>query len=82
MRSAEAGAKQQQYIAPFLNTLSAFISHPTANKRDIAVLCLEAVLPRPEYRNAVWNSPNIISGYGIPNSQIPRSLIDARMPLG
>ncbi|KAI0340669.1 ATPase V1 complex subunit H [Trametopsis cervina] len=60
--SAEPGTKQQQYVPAFLNTLSTFIMHPLPDKRDIAVLCLEAVLPRQEYRKAVWNNSKIIPG--------------------
>ncbi|KAJ3526602.1 hypothetical protein NM688_g8243 [Phlebia brevispora] len=61
--SAETSPIQQQYLLPFLNTLSNFISHPVAHKRDIAVQCLEAILPRSECRKAVWGSPSIISGF-------------------
>ncbi|KAI0698501.1 ATPase V1 complex subunit H [Cytidiella melzeri] len=60
--SAEPGKKQQQYLTPFLNSLSTFVAHPLPDKRDVAVLCLEAVLPRQEYRKAVWSSPTIIPG--------------------
>lgn len=61
--SAETVPIQQQYFFPFLNTLSSFISHPVPHRRDIAVQCLEAILPRPECRLAVWGSSSIIVGY-------------------
>ena len=49
---------------PFLNTLSSFLVSPFPHKRDIAVQCLEALLPRREVRKAVWGIPQIIQGYG------------------
>lgn len=61
-RSTEPDKKQRQYVTPFLNSVSTFIAHPLPEKRDVAVLCLEAVLPREEFRKAVWSSTNIISG--------------------
>ncbi|KAI0085440.1 ATPase V1 complex subunit H [Irpex rosettiformis] len=59
---AEPDKKQRLYVTPFLNSVSTFITHPLAEKRDIAVLCLEAVLPRREFRKVVWSSTNIIQG--------------------
>ncbi|EIN07746.1 ATPase V1 complex subunit H [Punctularia strigosozonata HHB-11173 SS5] len=52
----------QQVIQPFLVTLAAFVQGPTPNKRDVAVQCLEALLPRPETRKAVWRIPGVIAG--------------------
>ncbi|KAF7800262.1 hypothetical protein EIP86_011509 [Pleurotus ostreatoroseus] len=61
--SAETAPIQQLYLVPFLNTLSSFITHPVPHRRDIAVQCLEAILPRPECRTAVWGSASIIPGF-------------------
>ena len=61
--SAETAPIQQQYLGPFLNTLPSLIPHPVPHRRDIAVQCLEAILPRPECRTAVWGSASIIPGY-------------------
>jgi V-type H+-transporting ATPase subunit H len=33
------------------------------NGRDVGVQTLEALLPRPEVRKAVWTMPTLISGY-------------------
>ncbi|KAI0079017.1 ATPase V1 complex subunit H [Panus rudis PR-1116 ss-1] len=60
--SAETKALSPQRLQPFLNTLTSFISHALPHKRDIAVQCLEAILPRSEARKAVWNSPALITG--------------------
>ncbi|THH31773.1 hypothetical protein EUX98_g2445 [Antrodiella citrinella] len=38
------------------------MNHTLPHKRDIAVQCLEAILPRSECRKAVWANPAIISG--------------------
>ena len=51
-------------IQPFLNTLSSFLVPSFPHKRDLAVQCLEALLPRREVRKAVWGIPQIIQGYG------------------
>ncbi|CAA7267991.1 unnamed protein product [Cyclocybe aegerita] len=63
--SAEPGPLRHQQLQPFLNTLSSFIQGPnsTANKRDIAVQCLESLLSRPDSRKTVWRFPAIISGF-------------------
>ncbi len=60
--SAETAPISASRLQPFLNTLSAFISHTLPHKRDVAVQALEATLPRPECRKAVWANPTLISG--------------------
>ncbi|CAL1704022.1 unnamed protein product [Somion occarium] len=60
--SADPAPIQPQRLQPFLNTLATFISHALPHKRDIAVQCLEAILPRPECRKAVWANPSLIPG--------------------
>ncbi|KAJ3501757.1 hypothetical protein NLJ89_g9198 [Agrocybe chaxingu] len=63
--NSEPGPLRHQQLQPFLNTLSSFIQGPnsTANKRDIAVQCLESLLSRPDSRKTVWRFPAIISGF-------------------
>lgn len=52
-------------LHPFLTTISALIKGgTTSTKTDVAVQCLEALLSRPECRKAVWEIPDIITGYG------------------
>jgi len=60
--SAEKQPLSQQRLQPFLSTLAGFISSPLPHKRDIAVQCLETMLPRAECRKAVWANPLIIGG--------------------
>ncbi|CCM03836.1 uncharacterized protein FIBRA_05985 [Fibroporia radiculosa] len=60
--SFDSSPLRPQQLQPFLSTLAAFISNTSPHKRDIAVQCLEAVLPRPEYRKAAWAISPLISG--------------------
>ncbi|EIW85361.1 ATPase V1 complex subunit H [Coniophora puteana RWD-64-598 SS2] len=60
--SAESIPLQQQYLQPFLKVLSGLIQEHSANKRDVTVQCLEALLARPECRIAVWSMSPIMSG--------------------
>ncbi|KAF8894443.1 armadillo-type protein [Infundibulicybe gibba] len=50
------------HLQSFLQTLSTLVQGTSPNKRDVAVQCLEALLARPECRQAVWAIPGIISG--------------------
>ena len=50
-------------LQPFLSTLSSFLISSLPHKRDLAVQCLEALLPRREVRKAVWAIPQMIQGY-------------------
>ncbi|TDL27231.1 ATPase, V1 complex, subunit H [Rickenella mellea] len=60
--SSEPSPLQSQQLQPFLVVLSNLIQSASSNKRDVAVQCLEALLPRAECRRAVWANPGIISG--------------------
>ncbi|KAI0058341.1 ATPase V1 complex subunit H [Artomyces pyxidatus] len=60
--SSEAAPLQLVQLQPFLNTLSAFVQSTSPHKRDVAVQCLEAMLPRQEVRKAVWAIPGIVNG--------------------
>ncbi|KAI6151039.1 ATPase V1 complex subunit H [Pisolithus tinctorius] len=60
--SAESTPLQHQHLQPFLRVLAALVQSTSANKRDVAVQCLEALLARPECRKAVWAIPGIIAG--------------------
>ncbi|EIM82503.1 ATPase V1 complex subunit H [Stereum hirsutum FP-91666 SS1] len=60
--SSEQAPLQSQQLQPFLTTLASFVQGQVPNKRDVAVQCLEAILPRAEVRKAVWAIPGIISG--------------------
>ncbi|TFK42799.1 armadillo-type protein [Crucibulum laeve] len=61
--SVESQSLPSQYLTPFLSTLSSFVQGSSANKRDVAVQCLESLLSRPDVRQAVWRIPGIISGF-------------------
>ena len=64
--SAEKAALQQWQLQPLLNYLSVCVQGMSQNKRDVAVQCLEAILPRHEVRQAVWAIPGILSGFETP----------------
>ncbi|THH04816.1 hypothetical protein EW145_g5241 [Phellinidium pouzarii] len=49
--SSESSAIQPQYLQPFIEVLSSLTRSATLYKRDVAVQCLEALLPRAEARN-------------------------------
>jgi V-type H+-transporting ATPase subunit H len=49
-------------LHPFLSTLSSFLTPTFPHKRDLAVQCLEALLPRAEVRKSVWEIPQITQG--------------------
>ncbi|KIJ99584.1 hypothetical protein K443DRAFT_679845 [Laccaria amethystina LaAM-08-1] len=61
--SAQATPLQSHLISPFLTTLSSSVQGQSSNKRDVAVQCLESLLSRPEFRQAVWEIPSVISGF-------------------
>ena len=61
--SSEATPIASNILQPFLNTLSSFLASPFPHKRDLAVQCLEALLPRREVRKSVWGIPQITQGY-------------------
>ncbi|KAJ3762955.1 armadillo-type protein [Lentinula raphanica] len=46
----------------FLGTLATMVQSNSPNKHDVGVQCLEALLARPECRQAVWAVPGIIAG--------------------
>ncbi|KAG6329547.1 hypothetical protein ID866_9542 [Astraeus odoratus] len=60
--SAESTPLQHHHLQPFLKALASLVQSASANKRDAAVQCLEALLARPECRRAVWAIPGIIAG--------------------
>ncbi|KAI9446627.1 ATPase V1 complex subunit H [Lactarius indigo] len=60
--SAEQAPLQQWQLQPLLSYLSICVQGTSPNKRDVAVQCLEAILPRHEVRQAVWAIPGIVSG--------------------
>lgn len=60
--SAEPNPISPHYLQPFLSTLASFVQGVQTNKRDVAVQCLEALLPRAECRKAVWAIPGVIAG--------------------
>ncbi|KAF7295144.1 V-type proton ATPase subunit H [Mycena indigotica] len=59
---SESTLLQPTLVRPFLATLSNFVQGSAHNKCDIAVQCLEALLARPECRQAIWEIPGIIAG--------------------
>jgi len=60
--SLEKAPLQQWQLQPLLNYLSTCVQGTSQNKRDVAVQCLEAILPRQEVRQAVWAISGILSG--------------------
>lgn len=60
--SSESSPIQPQHLQPFLEVLSGLMQSYSPNKRDAAVQCLEALLPRTEVRRAVWTHSKIIIG--------------------
>jgi V-type H+-transporting ATPase subunit H len=61
--STEPGALQAFKFLFLLQTINNLVQGPSINARDVGVQALEALLPRPEVRNAVWKMPTLISGY-------------------
>ena len=61
--SAVRASIQQWQLQPLLNYLSVCVQGTVQHKRDVAVQCLEAILPRHEVRQAVWAIPGIVSGF-------------------
>ncbi|KAF7322657.1 V-type proton ATPase subunit H [Mycena chlorophos] len=59
---SEPAPLQPAHLYPFLTTLAALVQSNSPNKSDIAVQCLEALLARPECRQAIWEIPGIIAG--------------------
>ncbi|KAH0830290.1 ATPase V1 complex subunit H [Lanmaoa asiatica] len=60
--SSESTPLQHQHLQPFLRLLASLVQGQSANKREVAVQCLEALLARPDCRRAVWAIPGIIAG--------------------
>ena len=61
--SAEPAPLKPWKLQPLLSYLSVCVQGTSQNKRDVAVQCLEAILPRHEVRQAVWEIPGILSGF-------------------
>jgi V-type H+-transporting ATPase subunit H len=61
--SSEQGILPSQYLQPFLHALAGWVQGTQPHKRDVAVQCLEALLPKAECRKAVWGIGGIIVGY-------------------
>ncbi|KAJ7771798.1 ATPase V1 complex subunit H [Mycena metata] len=59
---SESTLLQSPQLHPFLVFLASLVQGNSANKCDIAVQCLEALLARPECRQAIWEIPGIIAG--------------------
>ena len=60
--SSEKAPIAPNILHQFLSTLSSFLTPLFPYKRDLAVQCLEALLPRREVRKSVWGIPQIIQG--------------------
>lgn len=61
---------QPQHLKPFLEILAGFVQGSAPHKRDVAVQCLEVLLPKPEARAAVWNIGGIIAGCALFHDKI------------
>lgn len=64
MFSAEPRPLAPSQLHQFLGTLATMVQSHSPNKHDVGVQCLEALLARPECRQAVWAIPGIIAGCG------------------
>ncbi|KAF7359406.1 V-type proton ATPase subunit H [Mycena sanguinolenta] len=60
---SESTLLQSPQLQPFLVFLASLVQGNSPNKCDIAVQCLEALLARPECRQAIWEIPGIIAGF-------------------
>ncbi|THH15592.1 hypothetical protein EW146_g4899 [Bondarzewia mesenterica] len=60
--SSEPTPLPHHQLQPLLVSLSSFVQSTSPDKRDVAVQCLGAILPRPEVRKAVWVIPGMIAG--------------------
>ncbi|KAL0071655.1 H(+)-transporting V1 sector ATPase subunit H [Marasmius tenuissimus] len=56
---------QPRLLQPFLNILATMVQSSSPHKHDVGVQCLEALLARPECRQAIWAIPSIIKGYNL-----------------
>ena len=63
--SAESTPLQLHVLQPVINSISGLLQSPSANRRDVAVQCLETLLPRAECRKAVWRDSTVVSGWGV-----------------
>lgn len=61
--SSQRGPLRSLQIQSFLDVLASFIQSQSSNGRDIAVQCLESLLARRDYREDVWQTPSIVSGF-------------------
>ncbi|KAK7043755.1 H(+)-transporting V1 sector ATPase subunit H [Paramarasmius palmivorus] len=61
--SSEAKSLPPKLLQPFLSTLATMVQSNSHNKHDVGVQCLEALLARPECRQAVWAIPGIVQGF-------------------
>ncbi|KAJ7349306.1 ATPase V1 complex subunit H [Mycena albidolilacea] len=59
---SETTLLQSPQLQPFLVFLASLVQGSSPHKCDIAVQCLEALLARPECRQAIWEIPGIIAG--------------------
>ncbi|THV08044.1 ATPase, V1 complex, subunit H [Dendrothele bispora CBS 962.96] len=59
---SESKPLQPQQLQVFLSTLSTMVQSSSPHKHDVGVQCLEALLARPECRQAVWAIPGIPVG--------------------
>ncbi|KIK63759.1 hypothetical protein GYMLUDRAFT_450965 [Collybiopsis luxurians FD-317 M1] len=59
---AEPRPLSPSQLHQFLGTLATMVQSSSSNKHDVGVQCLEALLARPECRQAVWANPGIIAG--------------------
>lgn len=63
MRSSESTDLQSGQLLPFLTVIATLVQSSAPHKREIAIQCLDALLPRAEVRQAVWANVGIVSGY-------------------
>ncbi|KAF6764976.1 armadillo-type protein [Ephemerocybe angulata] len=58
--SAETTVLPLRHSHSFVNTLSSFIQSASTNRLNVSVQCLESLLTRPEFRQAVWEIPPLV----------------------
>lgn len=60
--SAESSKTPNTKIQPFLALIANLVQGSSVNGRDVAVQCLESLLPKQELRIVVWQIPGVIAG--------------------
>ena len=52
----------EHHLQSFLRVIASLIQSLSSNERDVVVHFFKALLARPEFRRAVWDTPSFITG--------------------